>query len=193
MSIEPVYVVVPLANDANDEWTNVGPNFALRAKQAVHEYYALWKQDVVVLIAQGAGAPANRFRDVTLATLGQKYIQRYWMVPVAICNADEYDVYGTLAEMRWVVAAVQAKYPRRKICFTFVTQPRHLRRVKIIARYFLPQENCLYRFVSSEQSKEIPLYHEVRSYIGLGLTMCGLGGLVRFIRKRLLLGIDRAR
>lgn len=185
-------VVVPLANDANKDWTCVGENFAQRATQAVGLYYNLHSLGFHTVMAQGAGTPCAHSGKETLAALGARHIKKMWFLPVEICNeSDEYAV-GTYAEMRWIVEKVLAQYPACTVHFHFVSQQRHLSRVRFIANHLLPTERCQYFFERSEQTKEISWLHEARSYATLLLIYLGLEDLVKAVRRRYILKTDKA-
>ena len=185
-------VVVPLANDANKDWTSVGENFAKRAAKVVGLYYNLRSMDFRTVMAQGAGTPSVHSGKGTLATLGARHIEQVYSATVEICNeSDEYAV-GTYAEMRWIVEKVLAQYPACTVHFHFVSQQRHLARARFIANHFLPTERCQYYYVLSDQTKEISWLHEARSYATLMLIYLGLGDVVRAVRRRYILNADKA-
>jgi hypothetical protein len=166
-----IVVVVPLANDVNDEWSEVGPNFRMRALQAEAMVQTYQLQHETVYVAQAAGICTGFDDKRTLAELGFAYLKEFIRPDDWIVNRTERHVWGTLAEMYYVVANAPADAR-----FVWVSQKRHLPRIRLIARFFLPRGvHERSRYEMSGQTKEIPLFHEFGGYLQLLATKCGLG------------------
>lgn len=190
-----LHVVVPLANDAIDDqdgkYHEVGDNFKCRMRTALYE---AWGRQVGsnarVMIALGAGTDMSHAHGPTLAEICEHYVLSLSPDLPVLVNRSNKSIFGTLAEMRWIVNRVyecidpSVASPQ----FVFVTQQRHLQRVRFIARWFFPNIDAC--FIESGQTKEIPVLHEVFAYTKLVLTLCGLGWMADSIRRRLHVSID---
>ena len=186
-----VYVVVPLANDAadtpNGEYAIVGSNFKARADSACDIADSLRSQGHDVIFAFGAGTDTAHAHGPTLAVICAKYVQSILSAPMVINDHDK-EVFGTLSEMRWIITHVRQKYD--DVIFLFVTQRRHLHRVRLMVRWFLSDVSAEYAV--SKQTKEIPWWHELLAYGKLALAkFIGEDRVTRW-RRRLKVKVDRA-
>ncbi len=183
-----IVVVVPLANDVNEDWSGIGPNFKLRAEQAQAMVETFQLKRDTVYVAQAAGTLAGYEGKNTLAELGYAYLKTLINPDGWIVNRDEKHVWGTLPEMEYVVRHAPADCD-----FVWVSQARHMPRIRLIAKYFLSGDvYARSRFEVSDQTKEIPLLREWLSYLLLLGKKFGLGQPIAWARRRCHMDYDRA-
>lgn len=169
-------VIVVLANDAvyeNGTYVAVGPNFKLRMRMGLHE---AWnrnvRSDVDVCLAFAAGTDAAHQSGPTLASVCVAYAKTLHPGLPMLVNKKDHCVFGTYGEIKWVVERLESKAAEyTHVQYVFVSQPRHLRRIRTIVRWFAPDITA--EFVASDQTKEIPLWNECLAYLKLILLKLG--------------------
>ncbi len=159
-------IVCVLANDAvkgDGQYLDIGENTKLRIRDAVR-----FVQDFkAVTWAFGAGTDAEHRGGKTLATLSMHYLRTLLPTATGISNKTECRYYGTLEEIDWVVKTARERFSKEKFYFIFCTQPRHVVRVKFILRTFYPELPAIVEATGHVHQAEIPLYHELLSYLKL--------------------------
>lgn len=165
-------IVCVLANDAvkgDARYIDIGENTKLRIRDTVR-----FVQDFkAVTWAFGAGTDEEHSSGKTLATLSMHYLRTLLPTATGISNKTEYRYYGTLEEIDWVVKTARERFSNEEFYFVFCTQPRHLVRVKFILRTFYPDLPAIVEATGHVQAAEIPLYHELLSYLKLFLIKLG--------------------
>lgn len=189
-----LYVVTPLANEAvlnpDGTYAAAGENAKARMKCAAESAWeARRKSGIEVVFAYGAGSAGAARKGRTLAAAGADYFRQIEPELPILVNEKQGEVFGTLEEMRWVIIVTQLLFPGVKIRYVFVSQRRHLWRMRVIKWLFFPLTPM--QFVVSPQTKEIPWVHEARAYGGLVFHRLGLGKFVRWVRQQLTLQFDR--
>jgi len=189
------WVIAPLANDATDApdstYAAVGENFKVRVPTALRFAWEarLPSQVVTVAIVYGAGSDRAHAHGQTLAACCEQYTRRLEPELPIHANRNAKRVFGTLAEMRWIIQCAEACYPHCDIKYVFVSQRRHLYRVKWITRLFFWNRDATY--IVAPQTKEIPLIREVLAYTKLLLARLGLERMGDVIRRWRTLPYDR--
>jgi len=157
------YVLCVIANDAktNDgQYTDVGRNFKLRADESWS-----WTErsllNVPIVWAFGAGTDEAHARGPTLGMLAEAYLRTKDPSLVALTNRRDKEYYGTLEEIYWVVKKAQQTFKGEKLQFVFFTQRRHMWRVKIIWWLFYQKEFGNAMFVTTGQTSQLSLLHEI--------------------------------
>ena len=191
-NLNELYVVIPMANDVNDDWSGPGPNFKKRCERAEEVVHSLRSLGRDVVLAQGAGKPEwAEDRMPTLGSLNAEYLKSLQLEVPILVNDHEPEVWSSLDEVYWILREIKKHYPANvPIRLVFVTQRRHLWRMRVIAFCVVPRAYTTH-FVRSGQTKEISLLHEARAYVALCLSMTGFADLVRWIRRRVSLKVDR--
>lgn len=189
-----VRVVVPLANDAIDDadgrYHTVGPNFEVRFDAALQEAKRCQQSSSAdVYLAFGAGTDRAHAHGPTLAACCAAHATNLGVELPLLVNTRARTCFGTLPEIQWVVAAAHVRFPDRPVEFVFVSQPRHLWRVRVAVWLFMPRLRV--RYVPSGYTKQVPLLREALGYLRLILTRFGLGWIPNLLRRRWTLPFDR--
>ena len=172
-------VVVPLGRGYNHDVTDICDDAKERCRAAVcHARQQKLLSGVHPVLAVGPGREALRKSGPTMAVLMAQHIKDTEVHLPLLVNEDAYGVWGTLAEMRWVVATAQQQYDN--VRFVFVTARVHDIRVQRIARWFFPGV-AMSVVTSSDQA--IPLWHEyVLAYPKLIACKFGVEKFAEWVR-----------
>jgi hypothetical protein len=164
----------------------IGENAKVRCNAAVREIRTRSKISCPrMVIGLGAGTPPQSKNEKTLAQYSQEFLQETGADIPTFVNQDDHKVFGTFSEIQWVVQKAQELYSNPH--FVFVSQKRHIRRIRIICYLFYPKTTH-FQFVVCGQVKIIPLTHEFFAYgelmlIKLGCTVDQLEKLRNFVHR----------
>ena len=141
------------------------PYTKFRCDRALKEVLRLEGLGNTVVLAMAPGSEASRTIGLTMAAMmGRYFLDGHEDIPPDVSlmvNRDDREVWGTLAEMRWVFDAFPSD---SDVKFVFVTDRRHGIRVMLIARWFFVGRKV--RVVVSDDPAS-SLFHEVLGYAKL--------------------------
>jgi hypothetical protein len=191
-----VWVIAPLANDAIDAedgtYATVGENFKPRVQVALQKAWTLRVPSEVAAVAifYGAGCDRAHEHGQTLAACCKTYTRRLEPELPIYANHNAKRRFGTLDEMEWIILCAEAVFGSRyQIRYLFVSQPRHLTRVKWIVRLFFWRIDAI--FVESGYTKQIPRIRGLLGYLKLIVARVGLRRLADTIRRWRTLPYDK--
>ncbi len=146
----------------------------IRAKLALERaraYYFNVLPYATVYLAATAGREANRTEGPTMAQLTGRYFDAEQVEVPTIINRNDVGVWGTFAEIEWLVQKVHGLSAIAPYQIEVVAAPRQDVRTRWLCRRFFPDEPIT--VVTSDEAP-IPLYHECLGY--LKLLVYALGG-----------------
>ena len=184
-------VIMPLANDVNDEWTAVGLNFQARADTAVMLGRYFQAEGDEVYFMQAAGTLAAQQSHPTLGALGAAYIDAQWPDAPLLVNISDKYVWGTYPELRWAIARINDEFGDTPVRLLVVTQPRHIFRVRCMLRFLTTPPSVTIEVVPSWQTKELSWIGEWGSLLIFYAGRAGFERPLRWLRRRIKLPRDR--
>lgn len=143
-------------------------NLALKRARA---YYFDVMPYVTVYLAATAGREASRTEGPTMAQLTGHYFDAEQVEVPTIINRNDVGVWGTFAEIEWLVHKVHELTAIAPYQIEVVAAPRQALRTRVMCRWFFPNEPIT---VITSDEAPIPLYHECLGY--LKLAVYALGG-----------------
>ncbi len=118
-----------------------------------------------IYLVASAGREGSRTVGPTMAQLTDRYWGDQQAPFPTIINSGDYHVWGTFAEIEWLVLQLQrVAVDTETVVIEIVAAPRQDRRVRLMLRWFFPQLNAT--VVTSGESP-IARYHEVLGYLKL--------------------------
>ena len=184
---QKILVVFPLANDSvskKGNWVDIGANAKCRIDDMM-QWARLAGDDIVKLLVFAAGTDQAHETGPTLATLGEKYYEEVYVDEDFTCvvnRSDKY-VYGTDAEIMWGVQEVLRLYPPEEYEHFFLlgSQRRHVGRIERNMNWRFP--NLSHHVMTTQQTKEIPLWRELVSRCKLMLGDSWIGSQTQKMRR----------
>ncbi len=162
-------VFVPLAHDISGE--EINENAKIRCRMALWEAWETNRaSNEEAVLAFGAGSIPRSDSQKTLSQYMEDYFVKVHADLPMIINNDTFEVYGTFDEIHWIINQAHRYYSKPR--FVIISQARHIRRVKLMYRWFF--KHVPMEFLVSDQAVEIPLWRECLSYLKLVLLKCGL-------------------